>query len=72
MYFSDGIQHAIAFSQYPQYSCSTTGSSLNGIYRHLEKTKRLSSGMRWSVIDRWPVHKGLVQVSSKQLICCGR
>jgi hypothetical protein len=29
----DGVRRAIAFTQYPQYSCSTTGSSLNDIYR---------------------------------------
>lgn len=30
----DGIKRAVAFTQYPQYSCSTTGSSLNEIYRY--------------------------------------
>lgn len=59
---SDGIEHAIAFTQYPQYSCSTTGSSLNAIYRYIEKSSHLKSDMKWSVIDRWPVHKGLVKV----------
>jgi ferrochelatase len=59
--YSDGIEHAIAFTQYPQYSCSTTGSSLNAIYRYLNKTDRLTlPKMKWSVIDRWPVHKGLI------------
>lgn len=29
----DGVKRAIAFSQYPQYSCSTTGSSLNELMR---------------------------------------
>ncbi|KAJ9104011.1 hypothetical protein QFC19_004145 [Naganishia cerealis] len=29
----DGVQRAIAFTQYPQYSCSTTGSSLNELMR---------------------------------------
>lgn len=59
--YSDGIEHAIAFTQYPQYSCSTTGSSLNAIYRYIEKSSHLKSDMKWSVIDRWPVHKGLVK-----------
>ena len=59
---SDGIQRAIAFTQYPQYSCSTTGSSLNAIYRHLTKT-RSHSNIPWSVIDRWPIQRGLVQVN---------
>ena len=31
----DGITRAIAFSQYPQYSCSTTGSSLNELHMQL-------------------------------------
>jgi protoporphyrin/coproporphyrin ferrochelatase len=30
---ADGVQRAVAFTQYPQYSCSTTGSSLNELYR---------------------------------------
>lgn len=29
----DGVKRAIAFTQYPQYSCSTTGSSLNELMR---------------------------------------
>ncbi|KAK0052786.1 ferrochelatase mitochondrial [Biomphalaria pfeifferi] len=56
----DGIQHAIAFTQYPQYSCSTTGSSLNSIFRYYNK-KGNPGNMVWSVIDRWPIHSGLVQ-----------
>lgn len=56
----DGIQHAIAFTQYPQYSCSTTGSSLNAIYRYYKK-KGNPGNMVWSVIDRWPTHPGLIQ-----------
>lgn len=56
---SDGIENAVAFTQYPQYSCSTTGSSLNAIYKYYSQQKR-SSGMRWSVIDRWPTHGGLI------------
>lgn len=59
--FSDGIERAVAFTQYPQYSCSTTGSSLNAIYRHY-KQKGESPNMKWSVIDRWPTHPGLVKV----------
>ena len=51
----------MAFTQYPQYSCSTTGSSLNAIYRHY-KQKGESPSMKWSVIDRWPTHPGLVKV----------
>ena len=58
----DGVERAIAFTQYPQYSCSTTGSSLNDVYR--KSRAGLFSGIRWSVIDRWGTHPGFVEVSS--------
>lgn len=54
---SDGLERAIAFTQYPQYSCSTTGSSINAIYRYY---RNRNTNLRWSVIDRWPIHDGLV------------
>lgn len=62
-----GPVRAVAFSQYPQYSCSTTGSSLNELWKWRQ---RLDGGspsapapgrVKWSVIDRWPVHPGLVE-----------
>ncbi|KAM8828644.1 ferrochelatase, mitochondrial isoform 1-T1 [Spinachia spinachia] len=56
----DGVERAVAFTQYPQYSCSTTGSSLNAIYRYYSNRGE-SPKMRWSVIDRWPTHPLLVQ-----------
>ena len=58
----DGVRRAIAFTQYPQYSCSTTGSSLNDIYRKCRAG--LFSGIGWSVIDRWGAHPGFVEVSN--------
>lgn len=57
----DGITRAIAFTQYPQYSCSTTGSSLNELRKRLQAMDPTNS-IAWSVIDRWPTHKGLVDV----------
>jgi ferrochelatase len=59
---SDGVARAVAFTQYPQYSCSTTGSSMNELYRqlqHLDPERK----MKWSVIDRWHSHPGLTQVT---------
>ncbi|XP_046858061.1 ferrochelatase, mitochondrial-like [Xenia sp. Carnegie-2017] len=56
----DEIERVVAFTQYPQYSCSTTGSSLNAIYRFYKK-RNLNSNVKWSVIDRWPTHHGLVE-----------
>jgi ferrochelatase len=60
---------AVAFTQYPQYSCSTTGSSLNELWKWRTRLegKRAAEGseakgtIQWSVIDRWPAHAGLVQ-----------
>ncbi|KAI8460441.1 hypothetical protein BY996DRAFT_4632527 [Phakopsora pachyrhizi] len=58
----DGIQDAVAFSQYPQYSCSTTGSSLNELYRQIQKLpSHQQNQISWSVLDRWPTHPGLIE-----------
>ena len=66
----DGVERAVAFTQYPQYSCSTTGSSLNELWREtvqgvgkaVEK-KPGEKEIEWSVIDRWGQHPGFVDVS---------
>ncbi|CAL1280581.1 unnamed protein product [Larinioides sclopetarius] len=54
----DGVEHAVAFSQYPQYSCSTSGSSFNALYRYYS-SKEIP--MKWSFIDRWPTHPKLLE-----------
>jgi ferrochelatase len=56
---ADGVERAVAFTQYPQYSCSTTGSSLNELWRAAARTG-LKDAFEWSIIDRWPVHGGFV------------
>lgn len=56
----DGVQRAVAFTQYPQFSCATTGSSLNELWRALGR-ERLAQRFEWSVIDRWPVQPTFVQ-----------
>ncbi|KAK5097666.1 ferrochelatase hem15 [Exophiala xenobiotica] len=66
---------AVAFTQYPQYSCSTTGSSLNELWkwRNRLEGKRASGDMHpegsitWSVIDRWPTHPGLVEAFAQNI-----
>ena len=66
---------AVAFTQYPQYSCSTTGSSLNELWkwRNRLEGKRATGaaqpegGITWSVIDRWPVHPGLIEAIAKNI-----
>ncbi|XP_036070402.1 ferrochelatase, mitochondrial isoform X2 [Oryzias melastigma] len=63
----DGVERAVAFTQYPQYSCSTTGSSLNAIYRYYSNRGGRPK-MRWSVIDRWPTHPLLVECFAEHVL----
>jgi protoporphyrin/coproporphyrin ferrochelatase len=55
----DGIERAVAFTQYPQYSCTTTGSSFNELWRALQR-QHLEDAFEWSLIDRWGTHPGFV------------
>jgi ferrochelatase len=76
---ADGVQRAIAFTQYPQYSCSTTGSSLNELYQQSVAGRRRGKGNRekeewggngeveWSVLDRWPTNGGLVDAFAQNV-----
>ncbi|KAL0955913.1 hypothetical protein HGRIS_002104 [Hohenbuehelia grisea] len=57
---ADGVKRAIAFTQYPQYSCSTTGSSLNELFRR-SKVGEFGDDVEWSVIDRWGTHPGFIE-----------
>ena len=56
---ADGVQRAVAFTQYPQYSISTTGSSLNELWR-AQRRAGLERAFQWSVLDRWPTHPGFI------------
>ncbi|KAK3066346.1 ferrochelatase hem15, partial [Teratosphaeriaceae sp. CCFEE 6253] len=69
---------AVAFTQYPQYSCSTTGSSLNELWKwrqRIESPTRntdlsaagTEGSIKWSVIDRWPTHAGLVDAFAENI-----
>lgn len=69
---------AVAFTQYPQYSCSTTGSSLNELWKWRNKLEGKAGGevpggatndgtISWSVIDRWPVHPGLTDAIARNV-----
>ncbi|KAK4998208.1 ferrochelatase hem15 [Elasticomyces elasticus] len=66
---------AVAFTQYPQYSCSTTGSSLNELWKWRQRleTKRAggevdeAGAIKWSVIDRWPTHPGLIEAFAQNI-----
>lgn len=50
---ADGVTRAVAFTQYPQFSCATTGSSVNELWRAARRLG-LQQAFEWSVIDRWP------------------
>lgn len=56
----DGVTRAVAFSQYPQFSYSTSGSSINELWRQTQKLDP-ERKIEWSSIDRWPDHPGLVK-----------
>lgn len=61
----DGFKKVIAFTQYPQYSCSTTGSSLNELYRKIIKLGL--TDIEFSVIDRWGTNVGLINAISDRI-----
>jgi ferrochelatase len=61
---ADGVERAVAFTQYPQFSCSTTGSSLNELWRAAARTG-LRDAFEWSIIDRWPVHQGFIEAMTE-------
>jgi ferrochelatase len=57
---ADGITRAVAFSQYPQFSCTTSGSSFKDLFAQAEALG-LRHAFEWSVVDRWPTHGAYVQ-----------
>ena len=61
---ADGVTRAVAFTQYPQFSCSTTGSSLNELWRAARRTG-LADRFQWSVLDRWPTHAGFIDAMTE-------
>jgi ferrochelatase len=64
---ADGVTRAVALSLYPQYSCSTSGSSLNDLHAHLHQAGSPLAAIPWSVIDRWPIHPGLVEAFARHV-----
>ena len=63
---ADGVTRAIAFSQYPQFSCTTTGSSLNHLWREAIRL-RLDGAFQWSLIDRWHSHPGFLSAVARRV-----
>lgn len=79
---NDAIERVVAFSQYPQFSCTTSGSSFNAVARHyasrigtftgvehIEAPASQRGGFRpiWSFIDRWPVYPPLVNAFAQHI-----
>lgn len=61
-----GITRAVAFSQYPQYSISTSKSS----FKELKRIQELidpEKKVEWSTIERWPTHPGLAKAVAKNI-----
>jgi ferrochelatase len=56
---ADGVTRAVAFSQYPQWSCTTSGSSMNQLWRELDRLG-MKEDFKWSLIDRWNTHPGYI------------
>lgn len=62
----DGPERAVIFSQYPQYSCATSGSSFNSIFTHF-KGKKPTNNIKWSMIDRWSTHPLLIKTFAERI-----
>lgn len=60
---ADGVRRAVVLTMYPQWSCATTGSSLNELARAMARTGH-AQRFEWSLIDRWPLHDGFVRAMS--------
>lgn len=52
----DKPKRVVLFSQYPQYSCATSGSSFNAIFSHYKSSTNGLANAQWSIIDRWGSH----------------
>ncbi len=63
---ADGVEHAVAFSQFPQWSCTTSGSSMNELWRELKRLDLLDA-FKWSAIDRWPTDAGYVRAVNERI-----
>ena len=63
---ADGVERAVAFSQYPHWSCTTSGSSMNHLWREIKRLD-LCGAFKWSVLDRWPLHDGFLNAVKKRV-----
>lgn len=63
---NDGVERAVIFSQYPQYSCATTGSSLNAI-ADFYQNRPVPKHIKFSLIERWASHPLLAKVFAERI-----
>lgn len=61
-----GITRAVAFSQYPQYSVSTSASSFNEL-KKIQSELDPEGKVQWSTIERWPTHPGLAKAFANHI-----
>lgn len=62
----DGITRAVAFTQYPQYSFSTTQSNLNELKKQGEILDPMNT-IKWSYIQQWPTHPGFIDTVARHV-----
>ncbi|KAI9199742.1 uncharacterized protein BJ171DRAFT_517649 [Polychytrium aggregatum] len=62
----DGVERAVALTMYPQYSCSTTGSSLNELHKTMDRLG-MKDAFSWSIIDRWPTQPQLIETFAQHI-----
>jgi len=63
---ADGVTRAVAFTQYPQWSCSTTGASLNELWREVDRMG-MRKAFTWSAIDRWHTHPAFIKAMADKV-----
>lgn len=63
---ADGVTRAVAFSQYPMYSCTTSGASITHLWEKLAENK-MENDIKWSVIDRWNDHPRYIAALARRI-----
>jgi ferrochelatase len=64
---ADQPERIVLFSQYPQYSCATSGSSFNAIFSHYKSNANGLANAKWSIIDRWGTHPLLAKTFAENV-----
>ncbi|KAF0852208.1 mitochondrial heme biosynthesis ferrochelatase [Andalucia godoyi] len=62
----DGIRRVVLFSQYPQWSCTTAGSSVNAFFKAV-RARNLQNEFRVSIIDRWATHPAFISALANRI-----